>query len=359
MAAPTTIRSLTVSLLDIPLVVPFGIATGAQDIARNLLVTMELADGTLGYGEAAPFPAVNGETQEMARAAVEAAQSSIEGADVREWRRIAVALGRAMGRVASARCAVETATLDALTRQAGIPLWAFFGGAEQQLHTDMTITTGGVDEAAVAAADILARGISVIKIKIGGGDRYADVERIAAIHAAAPESPLLLDGNCGFDADGALQLLAALQERGITPALFEQPVPRDDLGGMRQVVQWGGVPVAADESAGSAADVLRLIQERAAHVVNIKLMKCGIAEALDIAALCRAARLRLMIGGMVESRLAMTTSACFAAGLGGFEFVDLDTPMFMAEDPFVGGWEQHGSSLHLGNIRAGHGVTPR
>lgn len=59
---PTTIRALSVERLDIPLFAPFGISGGAQEVARNLLVTVELADGTRGYGEAAPFPAFNGET---------------------------------------------------------------------------------------------------------------------------------------------------------------------------------------------------------------------------------------------------------------------------------------------------------
>jgi L-alanine-DL-glutamate epimerase-like enolase superfamily enzyme len=302
---------------------------------------------------------VNGETQEVAGAAVEAARSTVEGADVREWRRIAAALHKAMGPIGSAQCAIETALLDALTRRARMPLWAFFGGAASSLETDMTITTGTAAEAATAAADILARGIHTIKIKIGAGDDALDIERIAAVRAAAPHSPMLLDGNCGFSADRALQLLAALDTQELRPLLFEQPVAKNDWEGMRQVTRWGGVPVAADESVAGASDALRVAQERAAQVVNIKLMKCGIVEALDIAAVCRAARLQLMIGGMVESILAMTTSACFAAGLGGFEYVDLDTPMFMAHNPFVGGFAQRGARLDLAAIEAGHGVTPK
>jgi L-alanine-DL-glutamate epimerase-like enolase superfamily enzyme len=78
------------------------------------------------------------------------------------------------------------------------------------------------------------------------------------------------------------------------------------------------------------------VQERAANVINIKLMKSGVVEALEIAAIARAAGLGLMIGGMVESILAMTMSAHFAAGLGGFRFVDLDTPLFLATNPFPG-----------------------
>ncbi len=359
MPAPTTIRSLAVEKLDIPLLTPFGISRGAQEVAYNLLVTIELHDGTRGYGEAAPFPYFNGETQEAAQAAIEAAIPSLVGADVREWRSLAAQLRRVLQSLGSAQCAIETAILDALTRQAQLPLWAFFGGVSTSLETDMTIPTGTVDDATVAALDIRDRGITTLKVKIGSGSLALDLERIVAIHAVVPDSPLILDGNGGLTADTALELLGALHMQDITPLLFEQPVPKDDWHGLRQVTQWGGVPVAVDESVSSAADALRVVQERAAQVVNIKLMKCGIVEALDVAAVCRAAHIRLMIGGMIESILAMTVSACFAAGLGGFNYVDLDTPMFMAENPFDGGFVQRGAVLDLAAIRAGHGVTPR
>jgi L-alanine-DL-glutamate epimerase-like enolase superfamily enzyme len=359
MPAPTTIRSLSAAPLDISLHTPFGIAGGSADVARNLIVTVELADGTLGYGEAAPFPPFNGETQAMAESAVAAARSTVEGADAREWRRIAQGLRASVGQVGSARCAIETAVLDALTRRSHMPLWAFFGGATTTLETDMTVTTGNAAQAEADARAILARGIQTIKVKIGSGDLALDLERVAAIHSAAPDSPIILDGNCGYSADGALQLLALLHERGIMPALVEQPVPKDDLAGMAQVLQWGGAPVAADESAASAADVVKLASRAAASVINIKLMKCGIAEALDIAAVARSANMGLMIGGMVESILAMTVSACFAAGQGGFAFVDLDTPLFMADSPLVGGMRYDGARIELAQIEAGHAVSPR
>lgn len=359
MPAPSTIRSLTAIRLDIPLHMPFGISGGAQDIARNMLVTVELADGTHGYGEAAPFQAYNGETQALAQAAIEAATSTVEGADVREWRRIAGALRSAIGPVGSAQCAIETAVLDALTRQAGMPLWAFFGGAGTSLETDMTVTTGTAAQAAADARAIVGRGIRTIKIKVGSGDLALDLARVQAIAEVAPKSPLILDGNAAFSAAAALDLVAQLRARQINLALFEQPVKKDDWAGLAEVAQHAGAPVAADETAASAAAVLRIAHARAAQVVNIKLMKCGIAEALDIAAICRAAGIGLMIGGNVESTLAMTMSACFAAGQGGFQFVDLDTPLFMAATPFVGGMVYESARLDLSGITAGHGVTPR
>ena len=359
MAAPTTIRTFGVEELNIPLISPFGIAGGAQDVARNLLVTIELANGVRGYGEAAPFAAYNGETQAAALAAISSVRASLEAADVREWRAIAGDLAQTIGKIGSARCTIETALLDALCRSATMPLWAFFGGVSTALDTDMTVTTGTVEQATSDAQAIIARGIGTIKIKIGSGDLSHDIARVQAISTAAPHAALMLDGNGGFNADQALQILAALHERDIEPILFEQPVKADDWEGLRQVTMWGGVPVAADETATSSRAVLRVGLERAAHVINIKLMKTGIVEALDMVALARAANLRLMIGGNLESILAMTTSACFAAGQGGFHYVDLDTPMFMAESRFEGGFSQSGAHLDLADITAGHGVTPK
>jgi L-alanine-DL-glutamate epimerase-like enolase superfamily enzyme len=366
MTLPTTIRALIVSPLDIPLHEPFGIAGGAQDVARNLLVSVELVDGTRGYGEAAPFPAFNGETQETARTAIRAAQAVVEGADVREWRRIALALPAIPGMTGSARCAIETALLDALTRRARLPLWAFFGGVATTLETDVTITTGSVAAAARATRAIVARGVTTVKIKIGAGDPETttirtmehDLARIVAVRDVAPDARLIIDGNCGYSADDALRLLDMLSVHGIVPALFEQPVAQDDEAGLCRLTAARRVPIAADESAASAAAVARLAQTGAVDVINIKLMKCGIVEALDIAAIARAAGLRLMIGGMVESFLAMTVSACFAAGQGGFAFVDLDTPLFLAENPFDGGMIYRGGTIDLSSVDAGHGVSP-
>lgn len=88
-------------------------------------------------------------------------------------------------------------------------------------------------------------------------------------------------------------------------------------------------------------------------------MKAGIVEALDIAALCRATHTSLMIGAMVESRLAVAMSAHLAARLGGVSFIDLDTPMPLAKDPFTGGYEQHGGMHDLSAVKSGLGIERR
>ena len=357
----TVIRAVIVAPLDIPLFEPFGISGGAQAAANNVLVTLELADGTRGYGEAAPLPPYNGETQAHALAALTAARAWLAGCEGHDWRALAAEF-RARGGAAcgSAQCAFEMALLDALTKQRGEPLWKFFGGAGTELETDMTVTTGSAAEAGDAARAIRARGIRMIKAKVGGklGPAH-DLARIAAIHDVAPDSPLILDGNAGVSRAAARELVTGLKTRGIAPALLEQWLAKDDLDGARALAAESGWLVAADESVTSAADAVRVADARAAQVINIKLMKAGLAEALDIVAVARARGLGLMIGGNVESLLAMTASACFAAGQGGFSFADLDTPLFLAANPFDGGFALDGGKISVAQITAGHGVIPR
>ncbi len=165
------IARLEAAALDVALRKPFGIAGGAQEVARNVLVTIELADGTRGYGEGAPFPAFNGETQAGTLAAIDAARPVVETGDARAWRTISRSLKEAIGASGAGRCAIETAILDALTRRAGISLHAFFGGAEGSLVTDVTIPTGTREEAAEEARTWADAGFSRLKVKIGGGDR--------------------------------------------------------------------------------------------------------------------------------------------------------------------------------------------
>jgi len=362
-----SIADVTATPLDIELTEPFGIATGAQHVAANVLLTLTLSDGTTGTGEAAPFPAVNGETQSAVLSALAAAAASLSGLDALRWRPAVVVAEHALRGTPTALAAFEGALLDALCRRARVSLWSFFGGAQAELVSDITIPTGTAEHASLAATRAVSAGFATLKVKVGGAPFDLDRARLAAIVQAAPGARLVLDANASLTADSALALLDALSHRKGQVALFEQPTAKLDLDGLRRVREQGGVPVAADESACSAADVLALIAARAVDAINIKTMKCGILEAMDMIAVARAAGLRLMIGGMVESQLSMTVSACLAAGQGGFSFVDLDTPWFLKDSPFVGGWggrhpdggEARNGTLRLDQIATGHGVRGR
>lgn len=358
---PTTVVALDVTPLHLPLFEPFAIAGGAPQTLANLLVRVTLEDGTTGLGEAAPFFAVSGETAESAAAAIAECRSRVVGQDVRSLRQLAPSIAEICGEEPAARWGIEQALLDALLRHYRMPMWVYFGGQGNALFTDITITAGDRAHAEAAALRAEKAGFRTLKVKVGsqatGVDE--DIERIRAIHQAAPQAQLILDANGGYSVAQALLLLDRLFALELPIALFEQPVGRQNPLDFLAVARGckGRVPLCADESVRSVADVRWLIESGAAQAINLKLMKSGLFETLAMYHLARSAGLKLMIGGMVESVLAMSASAHLAAGLGGFAYIDLDTPLFIAEHPFRGGFAQDGPSLRMDHVIAGHGVT--
>jgi L-alanine-DL-glutamate epimerase-like enolase superfamily enzyme len=163
-----SIADVTVVPLDIELNEPFGIATGSQEVAQNVLLTLTLSDGTTGTGEAAPFPAVNGETQSEVLRALHGARSALIGLDALRWRPAAVVAEHGLRGTPTALAAFESALLDALCRRARTSLWSFFGGAQAELVSDITIPTGTAERAGIAAARAVAAGFSTLKVKVGG-----------------------------------------------------------------------------------------------------------------------------------------------------------------------------------------------
>jgi L-Ala-D/L-Glu epimerase len=353
--SPTVITRLTADPLNLPLHEPFAIATGRVTSVRNVLVRATLSDGTVGLGEAAPFPPSGGETQETAMAAIEGMIPLVEGQDAAHWRPLADRLTASFEHQGAARTGVEMAVLDALTRSWRIPLYQFFGGAQTRIETDITVPIEAPDHMARLARRYAEQGAEVIKLKVGQ-ELDDDIDRVLAVAESAPDCDLILDGNQGFTPAEAVDLLTTLAGEDVHPILFEQPVHRHDLEGLRFVTEHTAVPIAADESVHTDADALRVIRLGAASVVNIKIMKYGIVEALKVAAVCRAAHLSLMVGAMMESRLSIAASAHLVAGLGDFRYIDLDTPMLLAEDPFSGGYAQDGMTYILDPSGAGHGV---
>ena len=354
---PTTITELRFEPLDLALTEPFAIATGAPDMANNVLIRLKLADGTVGLGESAPLTAVSGETQASTLKALASVHEALLGRDARSWRPIGAWLAEALPGAPSARCGLELALLDALGRHHRMPLFSFFGGAGTWLDIDMTVTAGDEAHAASSARAIVARGIRTLKVKVGAVSPEEDVRRMVAIRREAPHARLFADANGGYTVAQARTFLVGLEAANIPLALFEQPVRRQDWEGMVELTRSSRVPICADESARSAQDVLRLAREGGAHGVNLKLMKSGVVESLAMWHLARASGMHLMMGGMVESTLAMSSAAHFAAGLGGFDYADLDTHLFIREHSFRGGLRMpEGGRVDIGHVQAGHGV---
>ncbi|MGZ8383618.1 MAG: dipeptide epimerase [Nitrospira sp.] len=341
-----TIQRIEIWPIDVPITDPFVVATGARVTAQNLFVRVTLRDGTCGYGEAAPFPEVGGEDRCSCLDRATILAPSLIGRSVADYQSIADTLQAQALLYPAARCGLETALLDAHARSLGIPLWQLWGSADvRDRETDITIPICELKKTLELARGWYARGFRLFKMKVGT-DVEEDIRRLEAVHDALPHIGFIGDGNQGFSREDCLLFVSGVKKFGGHLVLLEQPLIREDLEGLQAIRHLTGVPVAADESVRSLDDARRVVQLHAADYINIKIMKTGVVEALRIAAFARSVGLRLMIGGMVETRIAMGCSFSLVLGQGGFDVLDLDTPLLLSTDPVLGGYGYSGPILH-------------
>jgi len=331
--------------VDVPITDPFVVATGARTVAENVFVRVTLANGAQGFGEAAPFPEVGGETREGCLAALHRLGEAVLGRSVSDYKEIGPWLSEEALTHPAARCALETAVIDAYCRASNIPMWQLWGGADvRERETDITIPIADLDKTVALASAWYAKGFRLFKMKVGK-DVESDIRRLEAVHHALPGISFIGDGNQGFSRQDCLMFAQEVKRFGGSMVLLEQPVMRDDLDSMAEIRKETGIPVAADESVRSLADAQEVVARGAADYINIKIMKTGVAEAVEIASFTKSSGLKLMIGGMVETRIAMGCSFSLVLGLGGFDVLDLDTPLLLADDPVAGGYRYDGSRL--------------
>lgn len=296
----------------------FHIAHGASTTRRNVL--LRLGDG---LGEAAPV-AYHGESAEGVVATLGRWQDELDRLD--DPAAISWLLDKLEGSQA-ARAAVDLALHDALGKQLGCPLRTLLG-----LHhlspppTSFTIAITAPDE--LVARVQAAANYPILKVKLGTDH---DLAIVRTIRATAPRAVLRVDANAAWTVAQALELIPQLAELGVE--LIEQPLPVDDLDGLRTLrAARLPLPIVADESVKSPGDVVRLAP--LVDGVNIKLMKTGgIQGALAAMHTARSCGLKIMLGCMVETSLGATAAAQLA---GLADWVDLDGPLLIANDPFVG-----------------------
>ncbi|GKS57524.1 dipeptide epimerase [Nitrospira sp.] len=331
--------------IDVPITDPFVVATGSRVLAQNALVRVTLADGTEGYGEMAPFPEVGGETRDTCLVTAETLAKSLLGRSSLQYRTLSQEMTEQAPAYPAVRCGLETAVLDALSRSAGIPLWSLWGGANLRPHeTDITIPIADAARTMTLARHWYAQGFRQFKMKVGH-DVDEDIRRLEAVHRACEGVSFIVDANQGYTRAEAVAIIEGLRSCGGHILLLEQPLPREDVDGMAALRHGWRVPVAADESVRTLDDLHTMIHYQAADFINIKITKTGVMAAMDIAIAARTAGLHLMIGGMIETRIAMGCSFGLALGLGGFEVLDLDTPLLLASDPVTGGYQYEGPRL--------------
>ncbi|HEY7613458.1 MAG TPA: dipeptide epimerase [Gemmatimonadales bacterium] len=302
---------------------PFIIARGGQSDYRTVMVRLKDGDGREGWGEAAPTK-FYGETTETVLAALDTYGThlpedpfDLEEAE-RRWEEV-------LHRNPSARAALSSALHDLVGKRLGVPVYRLWG--LDPAKAPRSTFTIGIDTPEKMRAKVReAEQYPILKIKLGT-DR--DVEILRTIRDTT-DREIRVDANCGWTLKQTVRMLPVLEEFGVT--VLEQPLPPDQLDGLAEIRRRADIPVIADESCETAADIPPLVGK--VDGINIKLAKCGsLREAIRMIAIARAHGMTVMVGCMIESSIGITAAAHFTPLV---DIVDLDGAALLADDPFVG-----------------------
>lgn len=352
------IAKIEVGEVRIPLVTPFKTALRSVDCVNDIIVRVTADDGQQGFGEAPPTAVITGDTKGSIRCAIEEfIAPSLIGMDIENLDGIMRKLHSCILKNTSAKAAVDIAIYDLYAKNLQKPLYKVLGGFRNEIETDLTISVNPIDEMVEDSVKAVKQGFGILKVKVGK-EGLKDVERIAAIRdAVGPDIRIRVDANQGWNAKDAVRIIRAMEDKGIEIDLVEQPVSAHDFAGMQFVTQNVATPILADESVFSAEDAIKLIQGRAADLINIKLMKTGgIYQAMKICDIAEIYGVECMIGCMLESKVAVSAGAHFAAAKGIITRADLDGPSLCKDDPYVGGPIYEGSRIIM-NETPGLGIV--
>lgn len=318
-----TIVKLTTTILELHLRHTFTIARGSRDIEPCVIAELE-HDGIVGFGEAAPSERY-GETPESVLEFLGRVDLS-RFTDPMDIGSIISYLNTIAPGNFAAKAAIDIAAHDWIGKKLNVPLWKLWG-LDKHL-TPKTSFTIGIDSIDIIRKKVReAAPYPILKVKVG----IPDDEKIIKAIRDETDKVIRVDANEGWkDRNQALDKILWLESQGIE--FIEQPMPDaqlDDIAWLRERVH---IPLIADESVKTLADIPRI--SHAFDGINIKLMKStGLREAMRMIHTAQAMNMKIMLGCMIETSVAITAAAHLSPLV---DYADLDGHVLITDDPFKG-----------------------
>lgn len=311
------IAGISYRLMDIPLKQPFRFATNTLTMLPYAWVRIETKGGTIGFGEAPTYWDPTGETQYAAIGAFRLWEDSLIGKSVFAVRDICRNMEETARGAYAARCAIETAVLDALAQIMDVPAVDLLGGVQNTIKLNAAIgladmrldTDGRIDEVA-AKVDSGAR---VIKIKSSGASYTQDITLIKLLRERYGDSlTLFIDANQSWgDAYAAARRIDELSALGVS--WIEQPIDAQDMRGQQYLVGRSPLPIMLDEGVMDSVSLANAITTGTVQYANLKLAKAGGPfSAMKFIDVAEANGVPYSIGSMVESGLGMLANYAVA-----------------------------------------------
>jgi L-alanine-DL-glutamate epimerase-like enolase superfamily enzyme len=326
---------------------PFVIATGTMYFAQNVLIKILTDHNIYGLGECSAFPMIVGENQETCIAMAKDFAKILIGKDPLDIPERMEDLHGYAAHNGTIKSAFDMALFDISSKNAGLPLYEFLGGQRRSIVTDMTIGINSPENMSRTAAELKAKGCTIIKIKLGKGVDE-DIERVKQIReAVGMDVELRLDANQGWSFDEAIYALGAMAKYRIE--FCEQPMRTWYDDQLAELNLNSPIKIMADESCYNHHDARRLINSGSCSFINIKFSKSGgILEAQKIHEISLQKGVKCMMGGMLETRLAISANMHFALASPNISYFDMDSPLLgHLIDPITGGIVYNGYTIDI------------
>ena len=331
------ILSIEAEPLNLKLQTALTVSYGSYPVLEYAVLKIHTDNGLTGLGEASPDPEVTGETQQSIMAALKKAGEFLIGKDPFSLEEIIETCMQQIPRDPAAVAAIDMALYDLQGKALRQPVFRLIGGKYRPgIALYPVIPMDSPEVMAGFAKQFTEMGADTLKVKLGT-DPATDLLRVKEIdRAAGRQVRMRLDINQGWkDAPTAIDAIRAL--KGFNIEWVEQPVAASDITGMAAVKAAVDVPIMADESAHDAGDVIRIACEKAADIINIKLMKCGgIYRAAKMLAAAEAAGMGCILGSMGESSIGSAAGLHFAVAKSGITAAEIIGPAFILNDPAEG-----------------------
>jgi L-alanine-DL-glutamate epimerase-like enolase superfamily enzyme len=332
----TKIKKLEVWEVKMPLTEPYTIAYETIHETSNIFLRIETDNGIQAFGCAAPDLEVTKETPEAVLSLFkDIVEPYLHHKNPFQIAKIMDDLRKECPHNPSLMAMVDMALHDLLAKKAGLPLYQLLGGFRKSIPTSITIGILPVKETVEKAVQFTKQGFTVLKIK-GGLNVNLDVERFFKIREKLGKIiRLRFDGNQGYTVEETIHFVQETLSCNIE--ILEQPTPRYELEALGEITGQTHLPIMADESLLTLLDVFKIARNDGADMLNIKLMKVGgIATAMHINSVAKAAGMEVMVGCMDESALGIAAGLHFALARPNVEFADLDGHLDLLNDPAAG-----------------------
>jgi L-alanine-DL-glutamate epimerase-like enolase superfamily enzyme len=346
---PVKITHTEIYRFSIPME-PFTIATGTMDHAQNVFIRVHTDAGFYGVGECSAFPMIVGETQDTCLVMAREFAKLWQGQDALDIEARLQQLHAFTAGNSTIKSAFDSALYDIAAKNAGLPLYQYLGGSKRRVETDITIGIAAPEGMAHTAIALKRSGAAVLKVKLGK-DAKTDVERIKHIRNVVGNNiKIRVDANQGWDFDDAVFALQAIG--GYDIEFCEQPMRTWYDDRLPELMKLSPVKIMADESVFNHHDARKQINSHSCDYINIKFSKSGgIFEAKKIHDIAAENGISCMMGGMLESRIALSAKLHFVYASPNIKFYDMDTCMLgHLTDPCIGGATYDGYYLNINNI---------